>query len=80
MREVDAIAEAKDMELARMMLAGEADDEETMDVAEAFDVIGLDPHSMTPGTIALCEAAWTSRERILRREAANDDGAHALSA
>jgi len=65
--------EAEDLELARAIGADEIPSDEVMDIAEAFDVIGIDPQSMTPGTIALGNAAWAARDRLAGDRPANDD-------
>lgn len=70
--------EAEDIALAASIDAGKVPDEQVMDIAEAFDVIGIDPESMTAGTIALGNAAWAARDRILGPVAANDDVPPAL--
>jgi hypothetical protein len=71
--------EAEDFEQARAIEAGEIPSDEVMDIAEAFDVIGIDPQTMTPGTMALGSAAWAARDLLVGTQPANDDVAIGLS-
>lgn len=67
------VLEAQDLELARSITDGTMPSDEIMDIAEAFDVIGIDPESMTPATVALGNAAWAARKNLVGPQPANDD-------
>jgi hypothetical protein len=67
------VLETQDLELAQSITDGNVPSEEIMDIAEAFDVIGIDPESMTPATVALGNAAWAAREKLVGPQPANDD-------